>query len=365
MSSTTDFEFMAHALQLAERGLYSTDPNPRVGCVLVRDGEVVGRGWHVRAGAPHAEINALAEAGERARGATAYVSLEPCCHHGRTPPCSTALIEAGVVRVVAAMQDPNSLVAGQGFAALQAAGIAVSSGVLEATALELNAGFVKRMRSGLPLVRCKLAQSLDGRTAMASGESRWITGAAARADVQHLRARSSAILTGIDTVLADDPALNVRLGTAPRQPLRVILDSRLRIPASARVLALPGDTLVITGSTDAGRARELQRAGVGVAVLPLRDGRLDLAAVLRHLGELGINEVHVEAGATLSGALLREGLLDELVLYVAPHIMGDQGRGLFALPGLERMEQRIGLQIIDTRAVGADWRITARPLPVS
>jgi diaminohydroxyphosphoribosylaminopyrimidine deaminase/5-amino-6-(5-phosphoribosylamino)uracil reductase len=363
MSAATDHAFMARALALARRGLYSTDPNPRVGCVLARGEVTLGEGWHERAGSPHAEIHALQQAGAAARGATAYITLEPCCYHGRTPPCSAALIAAGVARVVVAMEDPNPLVAGQGLQALRTAGIEVSTGVLGAQAEQLNPGFVKRMRTGLPWVRVKLAQSLDGRTAMASGESQWITGPSARADVQRLRARSSAILTGIDTVLADDPALTVRLDDlpVPRQPLRVILDSRLRMPPTARLLDLPGATRILTGSHDGARAVALQRERVAVMVLPLAGERLDLAAALRHLGELGMNEIQVEAGATLNGALLAAGLVDELVLYLAPHLMGDGARGLFHLPGLARMEQRVGLTIRDVRAVGSDWRITAVP----
>jgi len=356
---------MARALQLAERGLYTTDPNPRVGCVLVRDGTVVGEGWHERAGGPHAEIHALRQAGAQAVAATAYVTLEPCSHHGRTPPCADALIAAGVTRVVAAMQDPNPQVAGSGLRALQQAGIETTSGVLAAAAAALNPGFVKRMRTGLPWVRCKLAMSLDGRTAMASGESQWITGPDARRDVHRLRARASAILTGIDTVLADDPALTVRLDdpAAPpvRPPLRVVLDSRLRMPATAQLLGLPGETLLLTGAAGPEPPPRLARPGVTLARLPLQDGRLELAAVLRHLGGLQLNEVHVEAGATLSGALLQAGLVDELVIYMAPHLLGSDARGLVALPGLERMAQRINLRVTDIRAVGADWRITAMP----
>jgi len=364
MSSAPDHEYMARALQLAARGLFSTDPNPRVGCVLVRDGEVVGEGWHERAGAAHAEINALAQAGARARGATAYVTLEPCCHHGRTPPCSDALIEAGVARVVAALQDPNPLVSGNGCRALQTAGMEVDTGVLAAESARLNPGFVKRMQDGLPFVRCKLAMSLDGRTALASGASRWITGTQARADVHRLRARSSAILTGIGTVLADDPSLNVRLQEVPqpRQPMRVVLDSRLRMPATARLLGLPGRTLILTGNSDADKVTALLRDGVTVTTLPLVDGHIDLSAMLRLLGELGMNEVHVEAGATLCGALLAAGLVDEMVIYMAPHLLGDTARGLFSLPGLKQMEQRVGLEISDIRALGADWRITAVPV---
>jgi diaminohydroxyphosphoribosylaminopyrimidine deaminase/5-amino-6-(5-phosphoribosylamino)uracil reductase len=364
MTSATDHKYMARALQLAERGLYTTDPNPRVGCVLVRDGVVVGEGWHERAGGPHAEINALRQAGAQAAGATAYVTLEPCSHHGRTPPCSDALIAAGVARVVAAIQDPNPQVAGRGLQSLQQAGIETMSGVLAAAAVALNPGFVKRMRTGLPWVRCKLAMSLDGRTAMASGESQWITGAHARRDVHRLRARASAILTGIDTVLADDPSLTVRLdepaATSVQQPLRVVLDSRLRMPADAQLLGLPGETLVLTGVTPPERHALRARAGVTLVTLPLHAGRLELAAVLRQLGGLELNEVHVEAGATLCGALLQAGLVDELVIYMAPHLLGDAARGLFVLPGLERMAQRIKLSVRDIRAVGDDWRITAK-----
>jgi diaminohydroxyphosphoribosylaminopyrimidine deaminase/5-amino-6-(5-phosphoribosylamino)uracil reductase len=361
MNPADDQRYMARALQLAERGLYTTDPNPRVGCVLVKDGRVVGEGWHEYAGGPHAEINALAQAGSAAAGASAYVSLEPCCHQGRTPPCTDALIKAGVRRVVIAMQDPNPLVDGEGAGLLRAAGIEVQSGVLADEARRLNPGFDLRIRSGRPWVRCKLAMSLDGRTALASGESQWITGSAARRDVHRLRARSSAIMTGIGTVLADDPALTVRLedaGTADiKQPLRVVLDSRLRLPASARLLGLPGETLVITAEGTA--AARFGDAAVSVASVPAKSGRLDLAAVLQYLGSLEINEVHVEAGATLSGALLQAGLVDELVIYMAPHLMGDAARGLFALPGLERMADRVQLAITDIRAVGQDWRITA------
>jgi len=363
MFSGDDAAYMARALRLAERGVLTTAPNPRVGCVLVRDGAVVGEGWHERAGEPHAEINALHQAGSQAAGATAYVTLEPCCHHGRTPPCTDALLAAGVKRVVAAMEDPNPQVAGTGLAVLQAAGIDTAAGLLAVAAEQLNAGFVMRMRQGRPWVRCKLAMSLDGRTAMASGESRWITGDAARHDVQRLRARSDAIMTGVATVLADDPSLTVRLDTLDdgfRQPLRVILDSRLRTPPDAKLLDLPGETLIITGAVDADNEARLTRSGIRVVSLPLQAGRLDLPVVLQYLATLQINEVHLEAGATLCGALLQAGLVDELVIYMAPHLMGDIARGLFTLPGLEQMAQRIKLSITDIRAVGDDWRINAR-----
>ena len=354
---------MARALRLAQHGLMSAAPNPRVGCVLVRDGEVVGEGWHERTGQPHAEINALQQAGSRATGATAYVTLEPCCHQGRTPPCTDALIAAGVTRVVAAMEDPNPQVAGQGLTALRAAGIDATAGLLADAAEQLNAGFIMRMRQGRPWVRCKLAMSVDGRTAMASGESCWITGDAARADVHRLRGRSDAIMTGIGTVLADDPSLTARIaGLAEdfHQPLRVILDSNLRTPPDAKLLDLPGETLIFTGAVDADNEARLTRTGIRIVTLPMQDGKLELPAVLQYLGTQQVNEVHLEAGATLCGALLQAGLLDELVIYMAPHLMGDAARGLFALPGLEQMSERVKLSISDVRAVGDDWRITAK-----
>ena len=360
-----DHGYMARALQLAANGLYTTHPNPRVGCVIVGAGEnagkVVGEGWHARAGEPHAEVHALAQAGAHARGATAYVTLEPCCHHGRTAPCVDALIEAGVTRVVAAMIDPNPKVAGQGLARLAAAGIVTESGVLQAQAEALNAGFMMRMREHRPYVRCKLAMSLDGRTAMASGESKWITSDAARVDVQHLRASSAAILTGIGTVLADDPALTVRMGGVARQPLRVVVDSQLRISPQARLLSAPGNALIVTTVQDDARSVKLMRENVTVSVQPARQGQVDLTALMQMLAvEHEINEVLVEAGPTLNGALLNAGLIDEVVIYMAPHLMGDAARGLFHLPGLQHMGQRIALDIQDIRAVGQDWRITAK-----
>ena len=364
-----DHRHMARAFALAERGLYSTDPNPRVGCVLVRSGEVVGEAWHCRAGEAHAEVLALRQAGERARGATAYVTLEPCCHHGRTPPCSDALIASGIVRVVAAMVDPNPLVAGKGLAAVAAAGIAVESGLMMEAALNLNCGFISRMRRRRPWLRLKMAMSLDGRTALANGESRWITGEAARNDVQRWRARSSAIMTGIDTVLADDPSLNVRLAPAEwaehgqgdlRQPLRVVLDTRLRLSPSARILSLPGAAHVFTGNDDAHAAAALRAAGATVTVVPEGEGGVDLGAVLHTLGAQGINELWVETGPRLSGALLEQGWVDELIIYMAPKLLGDQARGLFKLPRWEALAQCVDVRIQDVRAVGADWRIMAR-----
>lgn len=367
MSDRDDRLYMARALQLAARGMDTTRPNPRVGCVIVRDGEIVGEGWHQQAGGPHAEIHALYAAGDKSRGATAYVTLEPCCHHGRTPPCSQALIDAGIARVVVAMQDPNPQVAGQGLTQLAAAGIDTQSGLLEAEAEALNPGFISRMRRGRPWVRSKLAMSLDGRTAMASGESKWITGESARADVQRWRARSCAILTGAGTVLADDPSLTVREAGFPDnlQPLRVILDPYLSTPPSARMLGLPGHTLILTSSDEEAETAALMKglvnAGAEVIRLECRGDALDLPAVLDFLGGRQINEVLLETGATLSGAMLEQGLIDEMLIYLAPHLMGDSARGLFHLPGLGEMSQRIQLDIIELRAVGQDWRITAKP----
>ncbi len=358
--SGDDARHMARALVLAERGLYTTDPNPRVGCVLLRDGQVVGEGWHERAGEPHAEAHALRVAGALARGATAYVTLEPCCHHGRTPPCTRALIDAGVVRVVAAMPDPNPKVASRGVAELERAGIRVEIGLLAAEAERLNPGFVSRMTRGQPYVRVKLAASLDGRTALASGESKWITGAAARADVQRLRARSSAILTGVGTVLADDPSLTVRDIEVSRQPLRVVVDGNLSMRADARLLVLPGKTLVVTAADDADYAEPLLEAGAEVMVLAAGAGQVDLPLLMQDLATREVNELLVEAGATVCGALLEAGLVDELVLYLAPHLLGSSARGLFNFPALESMADRVALDITDVRAVGKDWRITAR-----
>jgi diaminohydroxyphosphoribosylaminopyrimidine deaminase / 5-amino-6-(5-phosphoribosylamino)uracil reductase len=373
VSDARDRACMARALELARHGLYTTDPNPRVGCVLARDGEVVGEGWHEYAGGPHAEVQALRDAGGRAAGATAYVTLEPCRHHGRTPPCTDALIEAGIRRIIAAMPDPDPRTAGEGLAQLRAAGIAVESGLFAAEAEALNPGFVSRHRRGRPFVRCKLGMTLDGRVAAASGESRWITAAAARRDVQRLRARSSAIMTGIGTVLADDPALTVRAeelfavdGNAGidrsrlRRPLRVIVDSRLRLPASARMLAQPGPVVIATAA-ECERAGLPGREGVEIRCFAANgDGRVDLAALLAFLAGRHVNELLLEAGPTLSGAMVAAGLVDELVIYLAPKMLGDSARGLFTLPGLERLDQAIGVTVADVRAVGENWRITAR-----
>lgn len=365
-----DSNMMARALQLALKGLYTTAPNPRVGCVLVRAGEIVGEGWHVRAGEGHAEVNALAQAGARARGATAYVTLEPCSHAGQTPPCADALIAAGVVRVVAAMQDPNPLVSGQGLARLRDAGIAVECGLLEAEARALNPGFIKRMQTGMPFVRIKLAMSLDGRTAMANGESQWITGPDARADVQRLRARSSAVISGADAVLHDDSALTVRaaeLGlpeaeaaaAAARQPLRVLVDGRLRVPLESRLFREAGPLLVACRLLR-GRVQGYVFAGAELLTLPDKaQEHVDLHALLLELAKRGCNEVLVESGSGLAGAFLNAGLVDELVVYMAPRLLGSRARPLLELP-FDNMAEAMQLDVTDMRAVGRDWRITAR-----
>lgn len=382
-------DYMARALHLARRGLYTTDPNPRVGCVLVRGNQVVGEGWHELTGEPHAEIHALRAAGEAARGATAYVTLEPCSHYGRTGPCAKALAEAGVDVVVAAMLDPNPQVSGRGIAMLEAAGVGTRVGMLEADARELNVGFISRMSRSLPHVRLKMAMSLDGRTAMASGESKWITGERARRDVQHLRARSSAILSGVASVIRDDSRLTVRVDQLSRpeshavqvshergvrQPLRVIVDSTLSLPATARCLTEPGRTLVATVSPtgpgaldnrDHFRRREaLVAAGAEVVTLAASSGgQVDLEALMHYLADVEqCNEVLLESGSRLSGAMLDAGLVNELIIYMAPILMGDQARGLLTLPGLEKLSQRRQLSIVDVRAFGPDWRIIARPV---
>ncbi|UYP31142.1 bifunctional diaminohydroxyphosphoribosylaminopyrimidine deaminase/5-amino-6-(5-phosphoribosylamino)uracil reductase RibD [Pseudomonas sp. Z8(2022)] len=367
--SELDHQFMAQALRLARKGLYSTHPNPRVGCVIVRDGRIVGEGWHARAGEPHAEVHALRQAGDKARGATAYVTLEPCSHHGRTPPCADALVAAGVARVVAAMQDPNPQVAGSGLRRLAEVGIEVASGVLEEEARALNAGFIKRMEKGLPFVRVKLAMSLDGRTAMASGESQWITGPAARSAVQRLRAQASVVLSGADTVLADDARLTVRadeLGLGAeltalaqaRPPLRVLVDGRLRVPLNKSFFEV-GPALVATCAAAAARDR-YQEDGHELLAVPGSNGHVDLRKLLQELASRGTNEVLVEAGPRLAGAFARAGLVDEYRIFVAPKLLGSSARPLLELP-LNRMVEAPELQIVDIRAVGDDWQITARP----
>lgn len=353
-----DHAFMARALQLAEKGLFTTTPNPRVGCVLVRDGVVIGEGWHARAGEAHAEIHALNAAAGRARGATVYVTLEPCSHHGRTPPCADALIAAGVARVVVAMRDPNPRVRGSGSEKLRAAGIVVDDGLMEAEARELNIGFVSRMERSRPWVRVKLAASLDGKTALANGISQWITGAAARRDGHVWRARACAILTGAGTVRADDPRLTVRDVDTDRQPLRVVVDSNDETPPTARILS-GGHTLVAVAREDAAKSAALRAAGADVLALPNPQGKVDLPRLMQTLAERGVNELHVEAGPKLNGALLREGLIDEFLLYFAPTIIGS-GREMFPLPEIADLAGRRDLRIVDLRRVGDDIRILAR-----
>ena len=357
--TAADHRWMAQALQLAERGLWTTSPNPRVGCMLVKGDAVVGEGWHAKAGEPHAEVHALRAAGDKTRGATAYVTLEPCSHHGRTPPCAEALIAAGVGRVVAAMRDPNPLVAGKGLALLQAAGIETACGLLEHEASELNIGFVSRMTRGRPWLRLKAAASLDGKTALNNGLSQWITGAEARCDGQRWRARACAVLTGIGTVRDDDPQLNVRDFPTPRQPLRVVVDSKLETPLNARILS-GGPVLIAGAVVDAAKMDALQAAGAEVLILPNADGKVELRDLLEQLGRRGINEVHAEAGFKLNGSLLREGLVDELLLYLAPCLLGHVASGLFNLPELTSLDGKRRLQIRDLRQVGADIRVLAR-----
>lgn len=359
--AAVDHAHMARALRLAELGLYTTQPNPRVGCVLAHGAQVVGEGWHQRAGEPHAEVFALRAAGARASGATAYVTLEPCAHFGKTPPCADALIAAGVSRVVVASEDPFHKVDGRGMEKLRAAGVKVETGLMRDAARELNRGFFSRIERRRPWLRVKLAMSLDGRTALASGQSKWITSAAARADAQHWRARSSAILTGSGTALADDPRLTVRLadGAAFNAPLRVVFDRLLRTPAGAHVLDGSAPTLFVHGENGP-RPRDERFAGVERVTAPVRDGRLDLGAVLALLAQRSINELQVEAGPTLCGALFAQNLVDELLLYVAPVILGDQASSLLNLPVLASMDAARRLRVIDQRQIGNDFRLLLR-----
>lgn len=367
--SEQDARFMARAIQLAKKGLYTTHPNPRVGCVIVKNGGMIGEGFTSPVGQAHAEVNALRGLSlQQTTGATAYVTLEPCSHTGRTPPCSQALIKAGVARVVVATQDPNPQVSGSGLKQLEAAGIEVVVGLMEEQSKALLGGFIKRMETGLPWVSVKLAMSLDGRTAMASGESKWITGAEARRDVQLLRAKSSAVLTGLGTVLADDPSMNVRLNCSElgvpevRQPVRVILDPQCDTPTDAKLLSLAGEVWIVTSQSDTIKAGALAEQGATIIQVDSQDNdRLPLLAVCKALAAREINEVHVEAGATLCGAFIQAELVDELVVYMAPVLMGSQARGLLSMPGLDKMCDRIELQIKDIRAIGDDWRIIALP----
>ena len=372
MSLTDDTHYMSLALQLAERGLYSTHPNPRVGCVVVREGKVVGQGWHHRAGEPHAEVNALNDADDEARGATVYVTLEPCSHHGRTPPCADALIDSGVARVVIAVADTNPAVAGQGLARLEQAGIGVTTGILENPARELNGGFLRRMQGGRPWCRVKMAASLDGRTAMASGESQWITGPQARSDVQRLGARSAAIITGAGTVRADNPSLTVRpeeLGDIGHkalpatEPLRVVLDRNLTTPPEARVITGSGSAVIVTteAAIDATKSRLLRDNGAEViTVEPDGDGQPDLGAVIAELAARNINEVLIEAGPILAGAALASGIVDEFWLYQAPTLLGSNARPMAAL-SLDTMAQQHRMAVLDRRIVGGDQRIILQP----
>ena len=362
MYTVFDQQMMARALQLAHQGLYSTMPNPRVGCVIARDGQVLGEGFTQPAGQDHAEVQALKAcraAGRDTAGATAYVTLEPCSHYGRTPPCANALLEAGIKRVVAAMVDPNPLVAGKGLGLLTEHGLETAFGLMADEARELNIGFVSRMERGRPWVRLKLASSLDGKTALLNGQSKWITGEQARTDVHRWRARSCAMLTGSGTVLADDPELTVRLVEAPRQPQRIMIDSRLRVPAGAKIIA-PG-TLVVCGEVDDARIEALQARGAEVLSLPDERGKVDLVALMPVLGARGLNEVMVEAGAALAGGLMQRGLVDELLLYQAPVLMGDQARGLLDWPALTSMQQCLPLQLREVRQIGNDIRMILRP----
>lgn len=360
MFTAEDHLCMTQALRLAERGLYTTSPNPRVGCVIVKNGVVVGEGWHERAGGPHAEVHALRQAGANAQGADVYVTLEPCSHYGRTPPCANALLDAGVRRVVAAMTDPNPRVAGSGLKRLQERGIQASSGLMESEARQLNPGFIARMTRRRPWVTAKIAASLDGRTALANGISQWITGPAARSDVQRWRARSCAVLTGIGTVLADDPQMTVREFDIGRQPLRVVVDSRLRIPVESRIVQ-GGNTLIACVADRQGKAGVLRDAGVQVLEVPGEEGQVCLISLLQALADREINEVLVEAGTRLNGALLQAGLVDEVLLYYAPTVLGSDARGMFGLLPLTDMTQRIDLEIQALDRVGQDIRVRARP----
>jgi diaminohydroxyphosphoribosylaminopyrimidine deaminase/5-amino-6-(5-phosphoribosylamino)uracil reductase len=366
MSAGLELRMMRRAVELALRGRYSNHPNPRVGCVVAHGEQIVGEGWHAKSGEAHAEVRALAAAGDKARGATAYVTLEPHCYHGRTPPCTDALIRAGVQRVVCGTLDPNPKVSGAGIKQLAASGIAVETGVLAAEVRELNLGFEKRMTTGLPRVTVKIAMSLDGRVALANGVSKWITGEPARADVQHLRAAASAVLTGIETVIADDPQLNVRdpaIELLGRQPLRVVLDTRLRIAPAARIFSVPGQTLVFTAAEQMARAGAIQRVGAEVLATALdNDGHVDLRNVLAELGRRECNDVLVEAGPTLAGRFLQLGLTDELIVYIAPIVLGPEARAMALLPPLERIEDVLRYTVHGMQRAGQDVKLTLRPV---
>lgn len=354
---------MALALRLAEQGLYSTQPNPRVGCVIVKNQQIIGQGAHLKAGEPHAEVFALRAAGINAQGADAYVTLEPCNHYGRTPPCVDALIQAGIKRVVVAMQDPNPLVAGEGIKRLQAQGIQVEVGLMGKEALALNPGFISQMTRGMPYVRSKIAASLDGRTALNNGKSQWITGEAARKDVQHWRAQAGTIITGIGTVLMDDPTMNVRLDNVTRQPLRIIVDSQLRTPLNCNMLnSIEQSPVLIVYATDANeRHAALSATGAQLLYLPNAQAQVDLTALLEHLAKNNVNEILLEAGQGLNGAFLNAGLIDEFIYYYAPKLMGSNAQGMLAIPALTEMSQAIDLEILDIRLLGSDLRLRAKP----
>ncbi len=354
-----DYGHMASALRLAEKGMYTTTPNPRVGCVIVRDGQVVSEGWHERAGGAHAEIVAIESAGSAARNATVYVTLEPCSHHGRTGPCADVLVGAGVGRVVVAMQDPNPQVSGAGISRLRQAGISVDCGVMEAQARQLNIGYVSRMTRGRPWVRVKIAAGLDGKTSLENGVSQWITGPDARRDVHRWRARSCAVVTGIGTLTSDDPQLTVRNVETSRQPLRVVVDSRLRIPLHSRIFE-GGGLLIATANEDEPRIRQINDLGAEVVVLPDQEGKVDLGRFMALLGERSINEVLVEAGINLHSALWKAGTIDELLIYYAPKMLGSRGRGMFDLGDLGDMEGAPVFEIEDLRQFGPDLRVLAR-----
>ena len=358
--SPDDHLFMTRALQLAERGLFTTMPNPRVGCVIVKDGKIVGEGAHLKAGEPHAEVFAIRQAGSQARGATAYVTLEPCSHTGRTPPCSQAIIDAGITKVIAAMVDPNPLVAASGLAHLQAHGIETISGLMQAQAEALNPGFISRMSRGFPYLRSKIAASLDGKTALNNGVSQWITSESARLDVQHWRARSCAILTGIGTVLADNPSMTVRDLQINQQPLKVIVDSQLQTPIDAKILQ-GGNALIAFAQANPQKEAQLLAAGAALICLPNHEDKVCLKTLLSHLAHMQINEVLVEGGQGLNGALLVQHLIDELLIYYAPKLMGSPAKNMFAMPELTNMSQAIDLAIIDLRQVGVDIRLRAKP----
>ena len=374
--SQDDYDYMARAIALAKKGLYSTKPNPAVGCVIVNQGEVVGEGWHQRAGMPHAERVALANAGAKAKGATVYVTLEPCSHHGRTPPCADGLIEAGVVEVVMAMVDPNPLVSGQGIARLKQAGIEVKTGLMEEEARNLNKGFIHKMQSQMPYVKIKMATSLDGRTAMDNGESQWITGAEARADVHKMRAQAGAIVTGIGTVLADDPSLTVRLSDdelkamnlTPENahPLRVVLDPSLSMPLDAKMLSQFGRTLVMTTKESVERSPEVVEAmfakQIEIVAVSAREDRLDVKAILKYLAEEeSINDVLVESGAMVAGGFIESGYVNEIHSFVAPCFMGNKAKPMFDLPRVQSMDDKIEFQFESITPFGEDIKLVLKP----